>query len=45
MPITYNGENLTSGITDPQVMFTVVIGLIVIGFMIFAAWALYNIIK
>jgi len=42
MPITFDGQNLTSGMTDPVMMFTVVIILFIIIGFIFVVWSLYN---
>ena len=45
MPIEFDGVNLTSGVTDPVMMFTVVIVLFVIAFIAFGIWSLYNILS
>lgn len=44
MPIQYNGENLTSGVMDPVNMFYIVGIILLIAFIVFIFWALYNMI-
>jgi len=43
--IVFDNQTLAQGVADPQVMFTVLIGIFVVGFIIGGIWFLYNMIK